>query len=121
MYKRKDPLTNEEFVTNKSNKFFINHKNQVKFNNDLGNERRKTKGAVQKPLDKNWTILHKILGNNSEIEKSRDYLFGAGFNFTFFTHSRYLSEKQKIAIPVIYDICYYKLENGNYKIFKDGK
>lgn len=121
MYKRIDPLTKQEFETNKSNKFFIDKETQIMYNNKVAKERRQIKAETNKALNKNWRTFLKILGNNSEIIKSKEFLLGAGIDFRYYTPTMYYNSNPDIMVYVVYDVCFYQVDKNNYKITKHGK
>ena len=84
---RKDPLTGEEFYPKRSNQFLASRENQTRFNNLKASKKRKVKYLVDSILDKNRKVLAKILGDELEIIKSKEFLRGAEFHFGCHTHS----------------------------------
>ena len=77
-----DPYTGEKFVPRRSNQRFANRENQICYNNQKASAERRRIRRELKPLLENQKILHKILYGLNEITVSRDYLLGAGFDFT---------------------------------------
>lgn len=109
----KDPLTGEPFHKRRSNQKFSSRENQIRYNNFKGGQKRKAKAQVDKILDKNRNILKKVLGEKKEVILSKDYLLGAGFHFSCLTHNIKIGET---IYNCIYDFCYARLENNQYKI-----
>ncbi len=112
-----DLFTKESFIKKRNNQKFANRKNQINYNNRLANEKRKIKAGLDKALDKNRNILKNLLGNEKEVIKSRDFLLGAGFNFSVQTNSKQINNG---IYYCVYDYGYLKMENGMYKIIKHG-
>ena len=109
------PFTKERFVPKRSNQLFANSSARIRFNNYLASIKRKEKSPVDKALDKNRKVVLTVLGNNSEATKSKDYLLGAGFDFTVMTHGLDYNGAQLFCI---YDVGYYLIEQGLYKLIK---
>jgi len=82
-----DPLTGEDFIPKRNNQRFASRKNQIRFNNNLALERKEYKCEILRRLETNWNALGIILGNNSIIERSEEFLRGAGLHFGYVTHS----------------------------------
>jgi len=112
---RIDPFTGETFTPKRSNQRFANRKNQYYFNNRKAALNKKEKAKIDKPLDKNRMILKRILGNETEIIKSKDYLLGAGYNLNYFTHQGTVMGAK---VDCLYEFVIMKVENQNYKICK---
>ena len=87
MEKGTDPLTGETFTKMRSNQRFATRENQILYNNKKAAYKRKAKADIDRKLDKNRTILKKILSNQKEVVKSIEYLKGAGFDFFCQTHN----------------------------------
>lgn len=115
---RKDPVTGEIFIPKRINQRFAKRQNQIRYNNLKAARKRRAKASIDKPLDKNRTILSRLLGDKKEIIKSRDYLLGCGYNFSYFTHSVRLKDTTNALAVCIYEFCLLTLDNNNYKIFK---
>jgi len=82
-----------KFIPKHGNQLYHDKKCQQDFNNAKGKTTRDEKKAVQKPLDNNFKILKKILGTAKFVNKSREYLDGAGYNFFHFTAKSYTDSK----------------------------
>lgn len=113
--KRKDPLTGELFYPKRYNQKFANRENQIAFNNLKARKKRHEKIDTDRILDKNREILKKLLGIKSEIEKSKDFLLGAGFNFNYFSA---IFKVREITLYAVYEFTLYLNENDKYKISK---
>lgn len=110
-----DPYTKEEFTPKRSNQIFANRKNQVNFNNEKQKEMRRHKSPHSKTIDNNYKILIKILSKEKSIERSSDFLLGAGFDFKSYTST--FQEKGMIGFK-IYDLWVIKIEQSKFKIYK---
>jgi len=114
--KRTDPLTGELFTPKRSNQFYANRKNQIRFNNEKQKLTRKENATANRFITANKKILRTILGEAKEVVRSKDYLLGAGFRFDYFTnYTRYGNGW----VYSNYEYCIVLLENNNYKIFKN--
>ncbi|MGE0569331.1 MAG: hypothetical protein AB7O73_15435 [Bacteroidia bacterium] len=111
----KDLLTGEAFYKMRNNQKFANRKNQIRYNNNIANNKRKIKSSFDKVLDKNRTVLKNILGTSKEKVKSKDFLLGAGFNFNVLTNS---FQENGILWYCVYEMAYSKAENNNFKIIQ---
>lgn len=78
----KDPLTGEEFTPTRIDQRFSCRENQIKYNNKKQNDERKRLGGYILDLKSNEKILLKILNGKESAEVSKDFLLGAGFNFS---------------------------------------
>ena len=88
MVQAKDPLTGELFIKRRNNQKFANRHNQIRYNNNKAQKKRDAKLPFEKALDKNRTILKKILGDGKEKLISRDYLLGMGFSFGYLLYHK---------------------------------
>lgn len=114
----KDPLTGEAFLKRRNNQKFATRKNQIRYNNLIAQKKRNTKGPTEKILDRNRLILNWILNGQKEIVKSKDFLLGAGFQFTHYTSKIKYAESGTGQAAVIFDVKICPIENNNFKIFK---
>ncbi len=113
---QKDPLTGEVFYPKRTNQQFASRKNQIRYNNLKAYKKRKAKSGVERLLDKNRTILSEILGNETEVIRSKDFLLGAGFHFGCQTHS---IRKNNEIWKCVYDYAF--ISDGNsIKITKNA-
>ena len=115
MESAKDLLTQEEFIKHRSNQKFASARNRITYNNQKAWKKRITKGPIDKLLDLNRTILNRIIENKTEITVSRDYLLGAGFNFSFYS---YIREVNGVTYSGIYEYGITKTNDGRFKIIK---
>jgi hypothetical protein len=115
MEKAKDPLTQEEFNKRRSNQKFATANNRIKYNNQKARKKRLAKGSIDRMLDTNRTVLSRIIGNNTEIIVSRDYLLGAGFSFSYYSYSR---EVNGVTYAGIYEFGIAKILDNKFKIIK---
>ena len=82
MAHQKDPYTGEVFIPLRSNQKFANRINQIAFNNAIARENRRVKSPILLVLNTNHKVLIKALGSKDSTIKSKDFLLGAGFNFS---------------------------------------
>jgi hypothetical protein len=73
------------------------------------------KASVDKILDKNRTILNRILMDKAEAVVSKDYLLGAGFSFNYYSFHK---EVNAVSYTGIYEFGITKTSDGNFKIIK---
>ena len=116
----KDFLTGELFEPKKSNQHFSCRANQIRYNNLLAKKKRLIKAPYDNPLDKNRTILKRILGNQEEVVKSRDFLEGAGYNFKYHQYQITIDKINGITAKGIYEFLIFCIDNNNYKIQNNG-
>ena len=115
MENAKDLLTDEEFAKRRNNQRFASRQNQIRYNNIKAQKKRNIKSYVDRPLDKNRTILQKLLADKTETTKSRDFLLGAGFCFDFFSFHKDIGGT---LYSGIYEFGIAKQENDQYHIIK---
>ena len=111
---RIDPLTGEVFTPKRDNQFFITRKTQVRFNNLKAQRLKKHKALIDHPMDNNRKVMKKILGGRITIQKSREFLLGAGFDFRYATHQR--SDENKVTWLCVYEFQFRELQNNQYEI-----
>jgi hypothetical protein len=80
----KDPYSGLPFKPSRSNQKFSCKENQIAYNNLLARKRRLAKRPFDRALDTNRNILKRLLGNTTEVVKSRDFLAGAGYSFNHY-------------------------------------
>jgi hypothetical protein len=105
---KKDPLTGESFIPKRHNQSFANRANQIIFNNNKARKKRQAKAFVDKPLDKNRSILVQIMEGKDREIKSTEFLRGAGFDFRYFSMSVTLQGKP---CQLVYEFGLQKREN----------
>jgi hypothetical protein len=110
-----DPLTEEKFTPKRLNQKFASRENQIRFNNLKAIAKRRAKAPYEKAMDKNRAILMSLLGEESMVEYSEDYLLGAGFDFQVMT-GKVGNNRQ--TWNCIFEFAIIKLENGKFRIKK---
>jgi hypothetical protein len=90
---RNDPWTGEDFIPARTNQIFANSKNRIDYNNAKANNLRKDRSAIDRPRHRNHLILKDLMRDKDDFEVSRDFLMGAKFNFSFFTHNAMVQGK----------------------------
>ncbi len=115
MQQDKDLLTQEVFVKRRSNQKFANPQNRIRYNNKKAQRKRTAKAFVDGPLDRNRTILARILHGKNEVTVSRDFLLGSGFTFDLY-HYQKMEDDQVYA--GIYEYGVTRVSESTYKIKK---
>ena len=115
MQQAKDLLTQEVFVKRRSNQKFARSQNRIRYNNQKAQKKRTAKAFVDRPMDRNRTILARILNGRNEMTVSRDFLLGAGFTFDLFNYQK--MEDDHIYAG-IYEYGAVKVNETTYKIKK---
>jgi len=110
-----DPYTGEVFTPLRSNQKFANRRNQIAFNNQIARDNRRIKSPILTVLNTNHKVLINILGNKEFVVKSKDFLLGAGFNFSIFSRSIRTNDG---IYQAIYDYAISAREGDVYKIVK---
>lgn len=110
-----DPHTGEEFTPLRSNQKFASRKNQVGYNNLKAKRIRDAKLSIDKALENNRRILERLCAGEEEKTLSRDYLLGAGLNFTFYSHSVRCNKK---VCQVVYNYLIVPQEGNLFTIKK---
>jgi hypothetical protein len=116
--KRICPYSGVEFVPKRTNQVFSNDKYRIAHNNQKSNSKRKRLSAINKPLLKNYDILNLIIGHEQEKVVHKEYLRGAGFSFSVFTHLHKDENMDKLYYA-LYNFYYVKVDDNFYKIIKN--
>ena len=111
---RIDPFTGEEFQPKRENQLFANRKNQISFNNRKAKANREHKAAVNTPLDTNHKVMQKVLQNQIRVQRSKEFLLGAGLDFNFITHRR--TDENSIQWNCLYEFQFRQLDYDQYLI-----
>jgi hypothetical protein len=114
----KDPLTGEIFEPKKITQRFANKKNQIAYNNLMAKKKRIEKAVYDKPLDKNRTILKTLLAGKSEVTRSKDFLFGMGYDFNLYHNWFQFNKEKNMWARGIYEYIIITSDNNNYIIKK---
>ncbi len=115
-YQRKDLLTNELFTPKRVNQRFACRKNQIEYNNLLAKKKRIAKAGYDKPLDRNRNVLKKVLGDNKEVIKSKDYLSALDYHFGLSMYQTIIDKEKNITAKGIYEYLIIPMTNNNFKI-----
>lgn len=117
MGKRKDLLTGEEFEAKRIDQKFKSRENQIKYNNQQQNERRKKLNVKLGPLSKNQRILEKLMKGRASLRIHKEFLRGCGFVSGLFTHMDNHKDKNGVVnqYPVIFSFMLI-LENEHFII-----
>jgi len=115
MTQQNDPYTGEVFIPLRSNQKFANRRNQIAFNNAIARDNRRVKSPILSVLNINHKVLIKALGDKEFAIKSKDFLLGAGFNFSIFSKSVRTNDG---VYQAIYDYALSAREGDVYKVIK---
>jgi len=110
-----DPFTKEPFDRTKQTQRFATRENQVRFNNRLATEQRRTLSPYLKVLYRNRKILCGVLGDKAERLVTRDFLEGAGFSFRYHTH---LLEQGDRQVFCVFEFGFSHLSSGQFQVSK---
>jgi len=113
--KATDPLSGQVFTKRVVNQRFSSRENQIRFNNQKANDKRRALNDYWKVLTHNRDILQRTLDNKAEQTVSRDFLIGAGYDFTFYTHSG-INEKHRVV--GVFEFGLIPLTGNRYKIIR---
>jgi len=115
MEKGKDPLTQEMFYKKRTNQKFARPENRIRFNNLKARKKRSAKSPFDKLLDRNRTVLERILNGKDEATVSKDFLLGSGFYFGYWLYQKSIDNT---TYSGIYEFGIAKIRDGVYKIIK---
>jgi len=113
METRNDLLTGEEFIPSRRNQRFASRQNQVRYNNQLAQQKRDAKRPLDRALDVNRTILIRLLGGAESVTKSREFLLGAGYDFKAFTQT---GKDEMFNYYCVYEMALFILGEDKYLI-----
>lgn len=108
-----DPHTGELFYALRTNQKFANRENQIAYNNARAKKERNKVNKVDHQIRKNWQILKDVLGENQQVEKSKQYLLGTGYDFRFVNNLRMHNDLHYYGI---YDLGIRSLGKEKYEI-----
>jgi hypothetical protein len=114
----KDPYSGEIFVPKRIDQRFANRQNQIKYNNLLAKKKRIIKGPYDRPLDHCRKVLKKVLGNEIEVVRSRDFLSALEYDFGFSMYQALVDKERNITGKGIYEYLIIPMPNNQYKITK---
>ena len=109
------PYSKKAFIPKRENQIFASANYRIAYNNKLNNAFRKKLNIINKELIKNYKLLDKLLAEQKEITINKYYLRGGGFSFKTFTH---ISFNQENIVYGLYDVCFQKLNNDEYLIYR---
>lgn len=113
--KATDPLSGQVFTKRVVNQRFSSRENQIRFNNQKANDKRRALNDYWKVLTHNRNILQRTLDNKAEQIVSQDFLSGAGYDFNYFTHSGIKEQDKAVGL---FDFGLQPLSGDRYKIFR---
>lgn len=117
--KRICPYCTLEFVPKRSNQIFHNSDCRTAHHNKRNNAKRKELAKFFKPIEKQYFALLGLLNGEKEITVHKEYLRGAGFNFSLFTHIHFNKTIQK-SCYALHTVHFYKIDDNHYKIVNNG-
>lgn len=117
--KRICPYCGGEFIQKRSNQIFDIDKCRTDYNNKKNNDKRKLLASINKPLLKNFDVCNWIVGDEPFKIVHKEFLRGAGLNFSVFTHL-FKDEKINKYCYSIYHFYYFKVDENHYKIVNNG-
>ena len=103
----------EDFIQKRRNQVYCHPGCRIEFNNEKNNERRIVLNKRQKPLARNYDILSELLGNLNEKEVHVEYLRGAKYDLSLFTHFTDIDEEGNLCYGV-HEFSIRQLPNKNY-------
>ena len=68
------------------NKYYLSFAHQKKANNIKQEKNRKQVQKWNKPMNATYKIYLKLLGQNKNVQKSKEFLRGKGANLQYFSH-----------------------------------
>ena len=110
-----DPFSGEEFIKTRSNQKFASSANRLAYNGQKTTARRKAMARISKPLNNNRKVLEKVLGSETEVIRSYDFLMGAGLELGIFTHQ---IKHEQLIWSCVFDYGYVRLEGNSFRIRK---
>ena len=114
IYKKRICLqTLKEFIPKRMNQYFINRKAQYQFNNIKASKLRAMKKSTVEKLNKNWTILDKLLGSTEKVIIPIPKLISAGFHLNTITS---VDLKGEIPTFSLYDVSFMKKDADSIEI-----
>ena len=118
MEPRIDPITKIKFFPKRINQRFEKKENRILYWNNKANQIRHRKSSIDKPLNRNYLILLKLLEGKKEAQFHKQYLLGMGYSFGVYTH---IEEHNGNTTFAIYDFVVFTDDSDNIKFIKHGK
>ena len=112
--KKIDPFTSEEFTAKRHNQRFSCTVNQIAFNNKLAREKRELLRESNTKLNTNRSVLKKLYESGNK-KVSKEFLRGAGFNFSYYTQNYNMQGRQ---FHAVFDFLIEILPNQQFLISK---
>jgi len=109
-----DPFTSEEFTPKRHNQRFACRANQIAYNNMLARKKRELLRVPNTKLNTNRSVLKKLLERGNKTV-SKEFLLGAGFNFSYYTQNYNHEGKQ---FHAAYEYLIEVLDNQKFIISK---
>ena len=113
MKHRIDPFTGEYFYPSRTNQKFSTRENQIAYNNARAKDKRDYLNEIDSCVRRNWEILLELLGDESKLTKSEEFLLGYGYDFRFLNNIRREGDKAYFAI---YNVGIRQTDSKNYEL-----
>lgn len=94
--KRKDLLTNEEFIPLRITQKFASAANRIKYYNQIAKDFRVQTNYIKKPLLSNIKILNELMQGKLIASFHKEFLSGKGFDFTAYFQSIKVDDNTRI-------------------------
>lgn len=117
-FKKKDPLTGEEFIPKRVNQRFASSTNRIRYNNNQANDLRKKRAVIYGPLNKTHLLLIKLMNGKNEATYSKEFLKGYGVELNLFNH---IVKIDDIGHHAIFEFVLIFLDNNTVKIIRHGR
>lgn len=121
LYTRKCKCCGISFQTNRLDQFYVDRKHQVAYNNKLGSILRRKLAKTNKLIIQTYRIFDQLIGNDSEVRVTKEFLKGKGANISVLTNFVYVNKKN---VPALFNILIEhdgefvklkKFENGGFR------
>ncbi len=105
-----------KFVLKRSDQKFCSNKCRSRFYNKNNIQNSEIVKKTNKKLLKDYKILDRFIRTKKEVEVIGGMLKASGFSFESSTHFEKMDANN--SHPVLYDLCYYRIDDINFKILK---
>jgi hypothetical protein len=109
------PYSKSYFKAKRENQIYATAEDRIAYNNQQNNLLRRKLSFINKQLLKNYKIADSLLSDFYDVSVHKEHLKGRGFSFRMFTH---VSQKDNEIVYGLYDICFTKLEDGYYYLYR---
>lgn len=114
------PYSGLKFTPKRSNQIYANAEYRIAHNNEKNRLKQKPTKKAFNLLHKNYNILHELMEGKKIIKVHSEFLRGAGFSFSVFTH---FEEDliNGVDIYALHDFTFYKYEGDIYTIRRNER